>query len=377
MIDFITREDIALVTQLSLPHYESLSLKPSVPDYQREELIELRHRLLKLSDFFKRKYDREYGAFMSENSTGNPVGRDGKLRRVWSGIFKGSENKQYSAQINFVINANRNCLDVGFYFGRVSAFGLDGARRQQLEKELLAIGTILADKINGDPELKRRYYELFELGFRAEIKNAIVTPEQWVANAEQDPAFSSVTVDLYPNSLGYIDMQTIDFYVSLIMPLIGIVPERVSANLPGKIKRKYALTPEQWAKRAERLALIGRDGEKYVMELERARLAAANISKSGYPFHTALEEDSAGYDILTCGPDYEDIYLEIKTTTMPRGHPWSKTFFLSSGEYEFYRANKEKYKLYRVWNVYGEPFAEEIDLENAELKTDGYMVTLR
>lgn len=376
MINLITAEDLSFVTRLNALHYKTKGMKATVPELEIKRLLSIRKQLLKISNFYRDKYGSEYGAFGSEMSSGNPVGRNGKLHRVWAGIYKGSENKQYAAQISFVINTTNQCLDVGFYFGRASAIQLSKQKRRAFEAELLAIGAKLSGEINTKEELRKRYYELFELGFTAEIKDVVVTPEEWLNNASQDPQFSSVTIGVYPNSIGYIDMETIDFYVSMVLPLVGVVPERIRAPLSENKKRKYALTPEQWAKRAEKLALIGREGEMHVLECERKRLAAANISTAVFPYHTALEDDSAGYDILTCGLQGEKIYIEVKTTTMPRNHPWGKTFFLSYKEYLFYQANREKYKLYRVWDIYKEPLIEEINLENVEMQTDGYMVAI-
>ena len=59
-------------------------------------------------------------------ATGNAIAIGGtNFKRVWSGIFKGAENKQYAAQISFVMNPNEACLDVGFYFGRASGHSFD------------------------------------------------------------------------------------------------------------------------------------------------------------------------------------------------------------------------------------------------------------
>jgi hypothetical protein len=155
MIDFITADDLLLVKRLNAIHYKNKGMTGVVSPKEVKELLGLRKRLKKVADFFKARYDPQFGAFESGNSTGNPVGRDGNLRRVWSGIFKGSENKQYAAQISFVINTTDVCLDVGFYFGRASAFGLEKSDRQQKEDELRQTGALLAARIAADDAFAR------------------------------------------------------------------------------------------------------------------------------------------------------------------------------------------------------------------------------
>ncbi|WP_143305826.1 DUF3883 domain-containing protein [Chitinophaga vietnamensis] len=376
MISFITDKDIVLVEKLSKAHYPTKGLIATVPRNEISELLELRRRLKAMSDFFKQKYDNDFGIFRSEHSTGNPVGRGGNLRRAWSGIFKGSDNKQYAAQISFVIDGKKGCMDVGFYFGRASAFRMKKDVRNIHETELKGAGELLVKSLNDDAELKKRYYDLFEIGFRAEIRDAIVTPEEWLSNAAQDPTYSSVTISLYPNSLGYIDPETIDFHVALVIPLLGIIPEKISTPAPSK-RKLIALTPEQRAQKAQRLALIGLKGEEYIMGIEREKLAALTDIEKRSPTHVSLESDNAGYDILSYEQDGKEIYIEVKTTTYGKNHPSGNTFFLSSPEYEFYQANKKSYKLYRVWEVFGIPSWEEVDLQNVDLINDGYKVIIK
>ena len=373
MITFITAADLALVHRLEPIDYTELTMDGIVSDQDRTKFKNLRHRFQELSDFFKVRYDGEYGIFESERAIGNPVGRGGSLRRVWSGIFKGSSKKYYAAQISFVINAPKQCLEVGFYFGRGNAPELERNERLDFEAQLRQIGNLLAGEIRNNPALQKRYYELFELGFKAEIEDQPVSPEQWLANAATNPAWSSILFSMTPNPLGYIDTSLIDFYVSMVMPLMSVIPTRINDPATRRIRRNItALTPEERAEKAKRLALIGQAGEEFIMEQERIRLTAANIIKPDYPCHKALESDNEGYDILSCEPDGEDLYIEVKTTTMPRGHAWAKTFFISKREHDFYKANKSRYRLYRVWNIYDQPTFEEIDLETVKLETDGY-----
>lgn len=376
MISHITDEDIALVVKLSQTHYPTKGLKATVSENEINKLLELRRRLKVISDFFKQKYEQTFGIFRSEHSTGNPVGRGGDLRRVWSGIFRGSDNKQYAAQISFVIDGQKGSLDVGFYFGRASALRLDRDKRIAYETELKGIGTLLSDALNIDNELRKRYYDLFEIGFRAEIRDTIVSPEEWLANASRDPTYSSVTIRLCSNTFGYIDLAIIDFYVALVIPLLGVIPEKIGNTIPSK-RKMNALTPEQRAQKAERLAFIGLKGEEYIMDIERSKVAAWLGTKKLLPRHVSLESDNEGYDILSYEQEGMEIYIEVKTTTLGKNHPLGNTFFLSAPEYKFYQANKNKYRLYRVWDLFGTPSWEQVDLQKVDLITNGYKVIIK
>jgi len=351
----------------------------SVSREDKKNFDDIRARLKTMAKFFKQRYDKEYGVFLFDISKGNPVERNNRLKRVWSGIFKGSDNKQYGAQISFVIDPRYEFLDVGFYFGRASGHSKKGKEENPKRvKELQRIGALFQKEINANLELTQQFYELFNLGFRAEIRDEIVSPDRWLGNAGLNPAYSSIIISLRPNDLGLIDLSDIDFYVSMVMPFMKLIPENINDTTATKSKKgPGAKTPEQWAKRAEKLALIGLAGEQYVMKAEKERLHAGNISKHDCPFHISLTSDKEGYDVLSCDLQENELFIEVKTTTLLKDDPLSKSFFLSTQEYEFYQENKAQYKLYRVWDIYGKPSIDEIDLEQVVREPDGYKVTIR
>ena len=79
------------------------------------------------------------------------------------------------------------------------------------------------------------------------------------------------------------------------------------------------LTPEQHAKRAERLAQIGLKGELFIMDSEKNKLKQAGITDTYYPKHVALESMSSGYvngGVLILITEMDCISLMPKTTPM-------------------------------------------------------------
>ncbi len=365
--------DIALVSDLNSYDYKK-TMHGVVPDQKQHEFNELKERLQSLSDLYKDKYDSTAGVFKSERSTGNPISYHGNLRRVWSGIYKGTNNKQYAAQISFVINIKEKCLDVGFYFGRAGSFNLKKEDKERLLSETKKLGRILYIQISNDNSLKAAYDSLFDLGFKAEIKEQRVTSEEWLQNLLIDPIHSSIVFNLKPNDNGEIESSSVDLYVAMVIPLISGLPEHISeyTNTRNQ-KRAKALSPEQRAKQAEKRTLIGLAGEEYIMNLERERLKHVDLS-SKYPIHQALISDSFRYDILSVDDTGNELFIEVKTTTLLKEEKTSNKFFISSQEYAFYEENKDSYRLYRVYDVYGKPSYEILDLASVKKSVDKYKV---
>ena len=372
----IYKSDIELVKILNSTTYPKLTMKGSVSDKNILALKALQTRLKNLSDFFKKKYDPDYGIFKSARASGNPVGRTGILRRVWSGIYKGTYNKQYSAQISFVINTEDECLDVGFYFGRASSQDMKKPERIKLEDNLKQLGFLLFKSIGESDDLKSKYQMLFDLGFRASVKGERVNPEKWLSNTIDDPKHSSITISLYPDSTGLINLLDIDACVALAIPLMLDLPDDINTISNHRTKRTISpLTAEQRAKQAEMRAKIGLEGEKFAMDLEMKNLILQGLERKGYPDHKALISDNYGYDILSHNGS-TDIYIEVKTTSRLKGEYLSEVFFMSVPEYKFYNDHISTYKLYRVYDIFGDPELHEIDLNLITPEINGYKMII-
>ncbi len=372
---FINQIDIDLISSLESYAYEK-SMKGIASDGEQEDFKDLKHRLKSLSNKFKDKYNSAAGPFISDVATGNPISYHGNLRRVWSGIFKGSENKQYSGQISFVINTQKQCLDVGFYFGRASSFNVKKEKRLKWETQLKDIGIFLFEQLKTDNLLKSTYDSLFNYGFRAEIKGERVNAEEWFNNLQIDPTFSSIVFNLKPNENRQIEFSDIDFYVSMVLPLISVLPENINQSDKAR-KLKSSLTPEQRAKQAEKRALIGLEGEKFILKAEKEKIAGyTNVTGGDYPIHKSIISDSFGYDILSKDENGKDIFIEVKTTTYMEGEPGSEVMYMSFDEFNFYKSNKEKYRLYRVYDIYGSPSYEVLEMSNLTRTTNNYRLEI-
>ena len=95
---------------------------------------------------------------------------------------------------------------------------------------------------------------------------------------------------------------------------------------------------------------LGNFGEQLVFKYEQEKLKSLGSIKE--PKYTALENDGAGYDILSYNEADEEIYIEVKTTSQS----CETAFFITIGELKKSIESKEKYRLYRVYD-----YAEETD----------------
>lgn len=368
----ITTADLVLINNLSSRTYTGNKLLSNATEDEKSHLESAISKLKTFAEYFAAKYDQAYGPFETSVTTGNSIAIGGKtFKRVWAGIFKGAPNKQYAAQISFVMNPLEVCLDVGFYFGRASGHSLTSDQRIELETQLNTLGISLSDAIINDIALQTRYNALFDFGFIAYSNASPVLADEWFNIIRTKTKNSQIIAKIYPNDFGIIENSTIDSFVSQVIFLMGAI--RDTAAAPGPIIVK-PLTPEQRAKQAERLAQIGQKGELFAMEFEQTRLADLGIDVPNYPRHVALESMHYGFDILSLDENQNEIYIEVKTTTRIREDRNSRTFFISTNEFEVFSNNKQKYKLYRVYDIENSPSLDLLDLDALAKRADGYIV---
>lgn len=369
-MEVITKSDLSLINDLSSRPYSDNRLLSNATEIEKENLNRIKTKLKNLAKYFSAKYYKAYGPFEVSVVTGNDIAiRGTKLKRIWSGIFKGASNKQYAAQISFVMDPEEPCLNVGFYFGSASGHSVTRDQRIELESRLADLGVSLSKAITQDQLFRNKYDSLFDFGFNAFSDGIKLLGDDWCNKIQTHTKNSHIIAKIYPNDFDVIENSTIDLYVSEIVFLMGGISEIKSAEQ----STINPLTPEQRAKHAERMAQIGLSGELFVMKIEKSKLASIMTNNKQYPKHVALESNSFGYDVLSLGESGEEIYIEVKSTTRPKNDKNSRQFFLSAYEFEIYSANKPKYKLYRVYDVENNPSIEVLDLGTVSKNPDGYL----
>lgn len=372
-MDLLTTTDLALINDLSGRQYSGNRFLSAASELEFEGLKLVKTKLRSIADYFSERYEDQYGPFTVSVSTGNPIAYGGKkLNHVWSGISKGSPNKQYSAQVSFVANREHNSLEVGFYFGRASGHSLKREERKMLESSLQALGNSLVKTVEEKPEFRRRYEQIFDFGFQSFSKSEKVLPMEWLKYVKESAPNSHIVASVYPNESGDIEVSTIDFYVSQVIFLMNTIEEQTTSK---KIRMLKPPTPQQRAKQAERLSEIGLKGESYVLGLEASRLRKQGYKGSDFPRHVSLESMTLGFDILSLDDFGSELLIEVKTTTRLEKDPKAREFYLSNNELTVFNEEKAKYKLYRVYDIEGSPSIEIIPFERMKMKPDGFLVS--
>lgn len=372
-LPLLTREDLALIQELGSRSYSDNSLSSNCNEFEKSRFRSIKHDKLKpIAQNFMARYENDYGPFECSISSGNPLTRAGTLNRVWSGLFKGSENKQYSTQISFVLAPKEMCLEVGFYFGRSSSRSgkLDLSK---LSQRMNSIAKKLSERVLNDPILLEKYEQLFDHGFQAYSKGKKVAPIEWLHQITESPKNSQIQTKIYLNDEGIIDSTRLSTSVSMIIFLMSLVPSWSG----GKTKKRIPpLSPEQRADQAALRTLIGYKGEKFIFEIEERKLKSVALNPNQYLRHVSLESDHFGYDIESSDSNGNVMFIEVKTTTRIKEDPRSQSFYLSANEFEYYKKNKHNYYLYRVYAIdSGNPSFEIIDLKDAKPDATTFLVS--
>lgn len=370
MVQPFTSSELASVVDFSLRRYTGNTFTSNATESENELLRSINKKLRAWAEFIAARYGGTHGPFDIGFPTGNPVQYNSpRIKIPWSGVFKGNTNKQYAVQVSIVTNPVRPCVDVGFYFGAMAAHDLSKPDRIAQESKLHQLARSLATQISTDPIMQSRYRDLFQFEFLPYAKEKVVTEQEWLSTISTSVAGCRIKASVFPDQFGEVTFQTVDSYISQLMFLMSGVqsPSVLPAATP-------PLTPEQWAKQAERRAIIGFRGEEFIMKVETEKLSSHSTLAAKYPRHVALESSHYGYDILSYDlTTNREIYIEVKTTAQIRKAGASDVFFMSTNEYRQYLTNKELYRLYRVYNIELEPSFVEIDLASITPVPDGYV----
>ena len=179
-MEVITKDDLVLVNELSSRSYTGNQLLSNASVGEKTNLAAVKKKLKHISEYYSNKYGESYGEFDASVSTGNDIAIGGtSFKRIWSGIFKGATNKQYAAQISFVMDPKEACLNVGFYFGSASGHSKNKTQRNTLEGHLQGLALNLAGTIENNPRFREKFNSLLDFGFKAYANGADLQSNDW------------------------------------------------------------------------------------------------------------------------------------------------------------------------------------------------------
>jgi len=232
-----------------------------------------------------------------------------------------------------------------------------------LEKELLGqsfrkvdhsvfLSTQLQDRSR--PAIERKHQNisaiLIELGF------------PWISGYKPLGNYQSLlrdrlVVHLQENSrLAAVAAQAVDAPLSEL-PLESVLQRKVDPPERGEfeyvIREPFSIasisTRVDYLEREARNASLGRNGEMFVLEFERARLR--DLGK--YSLADKVEHVSetvgncAGFDVRSFEVDGTDRFIEVKSTAFGKETP----FYVTRNELMVSKERQERYHLYRVFYV--------------------------
>jgi hypothetical protein len=129
--------------------------------------------------------------------------------------------------------------------------------------------------------------------------------------------------------------------VVFVPPPIPIAKDQKVPDRLQRLARKFDPVERDARNRA-----LGRAGEAFVVDLERARLAASDCMRLADKVRwvSAEDGDGAGFDVLSFDVSGRERLVEVKTTNGAARTP----FFLSRNEYDMARERPKDYHIYRV-----------------------------
>ncbi len=150
-----------------------------------------------------------------------------------------------------------------------------------------------------------------------------------------------------------VDAPAVDDFLSRLedRPVPASMGYGVIRETPGVIAPPVGMVDrlEQEARNSQ----LGRAGEQFVIDFERARLRSLGKEKLAESIEhiSVTEGDGAGFDVLSFEPDGSERFIEVKTTAFAKQTP----FFLSVNELRVSRKHEERYQLYRVFRFRRDP----------------------
>jgi hypothetical protein len=153
-------------------------------------------------------------------------------------------------------------------------------------------------------------------------------------------------------------------------------PRKPPPDLGAERERSTSLYRADYLAEEARNISLGRAGELFVIDFERARLTGAGAAALAARIeHVAVTEGpQAGFDILSYETSGQERYIEVKTTCYGKYTP----FFVTRSEVEMSRKIRDRYFLYRAFDFHRQPklFIRQGPLEGS-FRLDPYQYVAR
>lgn len=108
-----------------------------------------------------------------------------------------------------------------------------------------------------------------------------------------------------------------------------------------------------YLEREQQNQFVGKSGEEIALEFERWRLITAGKESLAdkVEWVSQTQGDGLGFDIRSWSENGKDRFIEVKSTKLTKEAP----IFFTNAEYTFARDHRDRFYLYRVFNLQKEP----------------------
>lgn len=166
-------------------------------------------------------------------------------------------------------------------------------------------------------------------------------------------AYVDAHADLRPALLGYATRQTPEERLKELLDAPSLVEEPAPAYAAKPTERKFTGKIIDFAAREHACRKLGQSGEELIISYERWKLlkhGRADLANE-VEWVSRTKGDGMGYDIRSFNIEYEERFIEVKTTNFDRETP----FLITDNELDFSKQNAEQYKLYRLFDFGKKP----------------------
>ena len=191
--------------------------------------------------------------------------------------------------------------------------------------------------------------------------------ETWILGYKPAFKFQSSLVDAvnqwlvnHPSWFAQADTFSDNSHLSEAASLyVGAPPTLSNQPPPDELKQmQYIARQFDIAAHQEKNRTLGKAGEEFVLEHERATLTNSGRRDLARQIRWISEEDGdgAGYDIASFASDGRERLIEVKTT-----NGWERTpFHISRNELAVANSRRDEWCLLRLWNFSRDPKAFEL-----------------
>lgn len=214
---------------------------------------------------------------------------------------------------------------------------LDNRSESAIEKKLQNISAVMRDLgrpwVRGYKPLSRYQQALFECVATQIVGNEQV--EQIIESVVHQPVMLIPPTDF--------DRVVVD------APKMEEAPEKQPEFV---VRARRAIRRNYLVEEAQNRSL-GQLGERFVVELERARLHKAGEAALSKRVEQVSETkgDGLGFDVLSFNKDGTERFIEVKTTTFGKEVP----FYVTSNELSLSRERPKEFHLYRLFEFRDNP----------------------